>query len=409
MISDDCSMIATISRPFRFPSGIWHMPFNFLDQQFPVEMLEQAKANCPNVSIVENEETGATEVQFDCPSGLNFVPTPLFDGPLHDQQFSDATIFWLYALLGRMFHYVGKQGGDNWEIMVFLMGAPGSFKSSIIAILQKFLQACQVGILGTRVEAQFPIDDLMGKLMAFMTECGGCTLERDLLKQMSSGDSLRVAGKHKTAICVPEWIIPLLFAGNAFLNVIDTDGSLCRRVALFPFLYMLRDGQGVTDLADRIFRTEGPLLLIKWNTLYLKMRSSIKSRIQGLLPADIRAATRQAVMAGDSFKSFFAQSLIISGSHNDFIPWEDVMEAYKKWCKLTGILPYMVDCNSVEVQAMLKGFGVRLSRHRSPVSLIKARPRAVDDPPFRNVLEVGDVRRDGDEEESSSSGQDDAQ
>ena len=100
-----------------------------------------------------------------------------------------------------------KRDGDNWETMVFLMGAPGSFKSSIAAIVQMYVQASQIGILGTQVESQFPIDDMLGKLMGFMTECGGCTLERDLLKQMASGDSVRVNGKHKTAINVPNWIV----------------------------------------------------------------------------------------------------------------------------------------------------------------------------------------------------------
>jgi hypothetical protein len=368
------------------------MPFNFLEQNFPAEMLERAKATCP--SLVEGEFVGAE----------TFEPaTPLFDGPLKDQEFTLPTVMWLYALIGRMFHYVGKRDGDNWEVIVFLMGAPGSFKSSIIAIIQKYMQASQLGILGTRVEVQFPIDELVGKLMAFMSECGGCTLERDLLKQMASGDSVRVYGKYKTAVNVANWNIPLLFAGNAFLNVVDTDGSLCRRVALFPFLHMLREGQGVTDLADRIFRDEGPLLLIKWNTLYLKLRSSINTRIQSLLPSQVREATRQAVMAGDSFKTFFAQEIIVTGSSNDRIPWIDVLKTYQAWCKMTGRKAYVVDPTGVEEQAMLRGFGVRLSRHTSPVSVVKARPRRSDDTPFRNVLEVMDVRRGGEEEEESGS------
>jgi hypothetical protein len=359
------------------------MPFNFLDQQFPVDMLERAKITCPGADFV-----GADKYE---------PATPLFDGPLNDQQFTLPTIMWLYALLGRMFHYVGKRDGDNWETMVFLMGAPGSFKSSIIAIVQMFLQPSQLGILGTRVETQFPIDDLIGKLMGFMSECGGCTLERDLLKQMASGDSVRVAGKHKTAVNVPNWIIPLLFAGNAFLNVVDTDGSLCRRVALFPFLYMLREGQGITDLAERIFRDEGPLLLIKWNTLYCKLRSTIKQRIQSLLPAQIREATRQAVMAGDSFKTFFAQEIIVSTG--DRIAWTDVLNAYKKWCKMTGRKAYMVDPTNVEEQAMLRSFGFYICETTSPISIVNARPRKPDDPPFQNVLQVKLVNRGEQEEE----------
>jgi hypothetical protein len=354
------------------------MPFNFLDQHFPVEMLELAKNSCPE--LVGTNFVGAETFQ---------PATPLFDGPLNDQQFTLPTIMWLYALLGRMFHYVGKRDGDNWETLVFLMGAPGSFKSSIVTIVQMFLQPSQLGILGTRVETQFPIDDLIGKLMGFMTECGGCTLERDLLKQMASGDSVRVAGKHKTAINVPNWMIPLLFAGNAFLNVVDTDGSLCRRVALFPFLCMLKDGQAVTDLAERIFREEGPLLLIKWNTLYCKLRSTVRRRIQDLLPPQIREATRQAVMAGDSFKSFVAQEIIVTGDRSDRMTWKDVLTAYHKWCKVTGRKPYVVDLTKVEEQAMLRGFGITVLCD----TLQGVRARGLQDMPFRNVLQVKDVQR----------------
>lgn len=81
--------------------------------------------------------------------------------------------------------------------------------------------------------------------------------------------------------------------------------------------------------------------------------------------------------------------------------WTDVLKAYKAWCKLTGRKAYMVDPTKVEEQAMFRSFGIRLSRTASPVSLLRARPRTPDDPPFRNVLEVKTVRRDGEEEEDS--------
>ncbi len=110
---------------------------------------------------------------------------------------------WLYGLLGRMFHDVSRTRGDNWEVLLFLIGAPGTGKSSIVSLLQSFLQPDQVGMLPTRVEPQFPVASLVGKLMAFMTECGGCTLERDLLKLMASGDPVKVNAKHREATACP--------------------------------------------------------------------------------------------------------------------------------------------------------------------------------------------------------------
>jgi hypothetical protein len=377
------------------------MPFNFIDQQFPVDMLEHAKANCPKVSIGVNAETGKKEVKFDGPLGCDFVPTPLFDGPLLDQEFSPATMFWLYALLGRMFHYISKKG-DNWEIVLFLIGAPSSFKSSIIAILSSFFQPDQVGVIGTNVESTFPLDGVLGKLVALMTECASCTLARDLYKLIGSGDPVRVNGKYKTAINVPNWIIPLLFGGNAFMDMTDTDGSVERRSAVFPFLFMLRDGEGATDLAQRIFAEEGPLLLIKWNTLYLELCRVVKVRIQSLLPAEIREATRQCIMANDSFKSFLGRDFIVTDSSDDRIPWTQVWSSYLQWCKTAGRAAYAVDPLKVEVQAMFKRMGIRLSRKSNPVSLVRFRARTVDDPPFQNVFEVRDVRRGHEQYDGSS-------
>jgi hypothetical protein len=378
------------------------MPFNFIDQQFPVDMLEQAKANCPKVSIGVNAETGKKEVKFDGPLGCDFVPTPLFDGPLLDQEFSPATMFWLYALLGRMFHYISKKG-DNWEIVLFLIGAPSSFKSSIIAILSSFFQPDQVGVIGTNVESTFPLDGVLGKLVALMTECASCTLARDLYKLIGSGDPVRVNGKYKTAINVPNWIIPLLFGGNAFMDMPDTDGSVERRSAVFPFLFMLRDGEGATDLAQRIFAEEGPLLLIKWNTLYLELCRVVKVRIQSLLPTEIREATRQCIMANDSFKSFLGRDFIVTDSSDDRIPWTQVWSSYLQWCKTAGRAAYAVDPLKVEVQAMFKRMGVRLSRKSNPVSLVRIRARTLNDPPFQNIFEVRDVRRGHEQDADGSS------
>lgn len=58
------------------------MPFNFINQHFPVEALDLAKATCPRVVLVSD---GGTRVVFECAS-FDQPATPLFDGPLLDQQ-----------------------------------------------------------------------------------------------------------------------------------------------------------------------------------------------------------------------------------------------------------------------------------------------------------------------------------
>lgn len=356
------------------------MPFNYLDVVFPVDALEQAKASCPQVRLNQDGELEFEGGAFQC-------QTPLFDGTLHDQRFTPAMIFCLYALLGRMFYYVGKQNGDNWEVVLFLLGAPKTFKSSIISILQWFFQVEQVGVIGTRVEKQFPLDGIPGKLIGVMAESGGCTMDRDLFKQVASGDPIKISGKYKTATNLPNWLIPLIFAGNSFFRMHDMDGSVERRVAVFPFRYITSSSS--PDLVQRIIQEEGPLLLIKWNTMYRAVLTCIGRRsIQPLLPRLVREATHQAVISGDSFKSFVDQQLI--PEEHQRLTWGNLWQAFLAWCRNTGRIPYAVDPFSVEVQTMFRScLQVHLSQSASPLTLVGVRLRNHQaDAPYQSVFEV---------------------
>lgn len=318
-------------------------------------------------------------------AGALLERTPLFDGALRDQGFTDDVIVWLYALLGRLFHYVGKQDGDNWEIAPFLIGASGTFKSSIVQIVQSFFQPNQVGVIATDVEPRFPLDGIPGKMIAVMTECSGCKLDRDLLKLIVSGDPVRVGGKHKTAIDVPNWIIPMFFAGNGFLDMRDRDGAIERRCAVFPFTRMLRPGQGAVDLAERIIRDEGPLLLIKWNTAYLSKRSNLAGqRIQSVLPDLIKDATREILMRNDSFKSFMFKAVVIQEGAQ--IAWGGLLQAYEMWCRIGRLPVQPVNHESVDVQVMLARFGGATINNNLVVTGLRL--RLPNDPPYMSVFQI---------------------
>jgi hypothetical protein len=168
------------------------MPFNCLgEEDLPLAALDQARRCCPVVSV---EGVGDKKVIFTpSPSGGEFIETPLFDQLLIDQDFDEEVRHWKYGLFGRMFHRVGKNNGDNWEICQIALGAPGTGKSSEISVLQSYLQPGQFGVIAAKTEKRFPITSLQGMLMVFLTETGGCDLDKELLKQMISGDPVTVA------------------------------------------------------------------------------------------------------------------------------------------------------------------------------------------------------------------------
>lgn len=376
------------------------MPFHFIDKQLPEDVLEHVQ--CPTIRVCDDH------VEFD--GSPDFVPTPLFDGLLRDQCFSVPMMMWLYALLGRLFHDASKsERGDNWEVVTLLLGAPGTGKSSVVALMQSYFQPSQVGIIPTTVEPLFPIASLRGKLLMVMTECGGCTLERDLFKQMASGDPVKLNTKHVSGVQETHFALPGLFAGNSFMAFGDTDGSAERRCAVFPFTRVLGAGHGVTDLVARIVAAEGPQLLIKCNTLYVAMKRAIHAPIHALLPPEVRDATCQALDEKDSLRAFFAQQCVVTRLPTDRVPWSAMVATYRAWCRATGKAPYAADPFAMEVQTLLRRLQLRLSRSRhAPATLVGIRPRAAGDPPYRSVFEVRHVQRDDEQQEQEESGSEDS-
>lgn len=353
------------------------MPFNFLDEDFPIDKLEDAKANCPKVTVEKDL------IEF---GEGNLLDTPLFEGPLRDQGFDRDVIFWLLTFFGRMFHGIGKSQGDNWEILPCCQGAPGTFKSSIITILKSFLQPSQFGVLATTTERSFPIASLYGKLMVFLTEMHGCDLDKELLKQMICGDPVTVSTKYKSATSLPEWNTPMWFAGNGFLAHRDPEGALLRRSAVFPFTFMLPKGHGDVTLVSRIIKSERTLILIKANTLYLAMRTAINKPVHELLPALIREATAQAIMQNDPFHTFIVQRNIFELRAR--VQWNELWNSYLEWCRTSGNRPYKADPNSPEIQTLLGRLGISFRTHKGNLWLVNVRPRTETDPPFVPIFQA---------------------
>ena len=371
------------------------MPFNSLDRPLPLDVLEEAKRTCPTVSV-----TAEGIVHFEEQEGVEFVPTPLYDGPLADQGFDTAVRMWKYAFFGRMFHRVGKSNGDNWEVCPSCQGAPSTFKSSDVTLLQSYLQPHQFGVLANKTEQQFPVSSLRGKLMVFLTETGDCNLDRELLKQMVSGDPVSVTTKFKTAASLAEWDVPMWSCGNRFLAVLDPDGSVERRYAVFPYTRVLPVGAGDTGLVARILEKEQVLLLIKSNTLYLHMRKTLKQPVHSLLPPLLRKATRQAVMQNDSLRSFLTQEYVVEESART--RWSTLWDEYMAWSRRHHRPTYTADPHTAEVQTMLHKLGAISRMHRGELWLRNFRRRTASDPPYESVFTVQQMRRAQDDEDEEA-------
>ncbi len=127
---------------------------------------------------------------------------------------------------------------------------------------------------------------------------------------MIAGDCVAVSVKFKSASMMPNWDIPVWFCGNGFFKCHDTDGSLERRCALFPFTRLIPQGKGDVNLVKDSVARERIHLLIQSNTLYLSMKSVVKELIHPLLPQLIRDASSQALQKHDSLRAYMAQNYV---------------------------------------------------------------------------------------------------
>jgi hypothetical protein len=372
------------------------MPFNCLEEDLPLDALDQARRHCPVVTVTAVGGGGADKEVIFTPSldGGVFIETPLFDQLLIDQDFDAEVRHWKYGLFGRMFHRVGKNNGDNWEICHIALGAPGTGKSSEISVLQSYLQPGQFGVIATKTEKRFPITSLQGMLMVFLTETGGCDLDKELLKQMISGDPVTVATKFKMASTLSNWDVPVWMAGNQFLDCIDPDGSLERRCGVFPYTRLLPQGQGDVGLVRRIIEQERALILIKCNTLYLAMKRAIREPIHPLLPSLVKRATSQALMQKDSLRMYLMQQHVSeSGNVAARIAWKTFWEKYLEWCRYTGNRPYTADPHCAEIRTMVDKVGGRFTVHKGSMWLVYIRARLATDKPFESAFQVRTIDR----------------
>jgi hypothetical protein len=163
-----------------------------------------------------------------------------------------------------------------------------------------------------------------------------------------------------------------------------------RRSAVFPFLYVLSDAEGETDLVKRIIDAEQALLIIKWNTLYRAVRAAVNQRIPPLLPQEIRDATRGAVISNDSFRLFLAQETVITEQDGDRISWTSLRTEYNRWCSASGRSSYVVDPALPEVSTLFARMRVRIDDGAAEGAqmLVGIRRRTARDPPYRSPLQI---------------------
>ena len=192
------------------------------------------------------------------------IPTPPLDKIFDDQGLPTDAKFVIMALFGRHFHDLNKL--EQWRVALFVLGLPGTGKSTLAEYLLKLFDEEDIGIMSSDMEKQFGVSAFADAFVAVCSEVSErFQLTHTMLQSMIDGEWVSFARKYMKATKM-KWAAHCLF----FANVIpphwnEYGGNLLRRFVCVMFTNMIINM--VSDLEAQ-FREYLGNILHKLNLCY---------------------------------------------------------------------------------------------------------------------------------------------
>jgi phage/plasmid-associated DNA primase len=204
---------------------------------------------------------------WDCPLSTQIAP----EEKKEDDNTREDPIFMLEALIGRLFHPVGRF--DRWSVMLFVLGDANTGKSTILQLVSKMFPVGSVANISANHEKQFGLEKLVNARLILCMD-----LPKDMCQVLSqtewqscvSGEYVSVPRKNKVALSVPEWSAPFFWAGNSSPNYRDNAGSASRRLATYRFETVIAKRD--TMLVAKVLDTELVAIMLRCLTRYHDLR-----------------------------------------------------------------------------------------------------------------------------------------
>lgn len=296
------------------------------------------------------------------------IPTPVMDSLLAYQGHTGLALDVIYGMLGRSHYEVGQH--DDWQVVPFFNGKPGTGKSTIVNyIIRKFYDAADVGVLSAAIEPNYPLQALYKCLIVLgpeMTAGVASRLDRTTYQSMiSGGDCIIVAIKHKLAVNLPSWNIPMVLAGNEFPAYSDTQGSVLRRTFPIPHNIAVRQEDGTIKAR---LAAELPAAIVKLDRAYRWLLGEVGPG--GIarwpsMPASLKAAHADAASAMDPIHGFLTSGACELAPGNDevYVPLRDFKDAYKKYVFDTFHNPREVASLTPEVLKTFDRYDLKVAKN----------------------------------------------
>lgn len=301
-------MVKKNRHSFAFKNGVYFIDAvdddgNWCDKFYPYDGDHKPPSN-----VVSCKYSDVDFEHFD--KEITDIPTPTLDSVLKYQKYTDEDLHWVYVFLGRLLFDVGDK--DGWQVMMYFKGQAGSGKSTIINhVCKNFYEPDDVSCISNNTEKQFGLGSICDSFLVVGPEIKrDFKLEQAEFQSMTSGEAMSVAQKYKNTKEI-NWKSPLVFAGNEVPDWIDNSGSLQRRMVIFQFNEIVRNGD--TTLGKRI-QKEYPAILLKAVRSYMLEAKRCGSKdVWNYLPKRFTDYKNAMAESTNSLVSFFRSDAVKLG------------------------------------------------------------------------------------------------
>lgn len=282
---------------------------------------------------MEFDEEGM-EREMTSMGGRNFMlikMDPIYQ-ILNVQDFSAIECMWIFGLLGRMMHPLGKM--DNWSVFLYFLGLAGTGKSSLLRLLASLFNPTDVGFLNNELQRTFSIEGIADKLVYFALDIDEhFGLDQATFQSMVCGEEVSVLRKYKTPVTTV-WKSHGGFAGNKLPPWTDNGGSLSRRLVIVEFMRIVKKVdpalfQNCLKLKDRFLK------VINAAYHYLTEKHA-GSSIKDVMPPKFRESEKKALLELNILSSFIKDNCELEPEPTKpsyFASFKEFTTAFKDYCK----------------------------------------------------------------------------
>jgi hypothetical protein len=289
------------------------------------------------------------------PSPLN-IHMPHIKSIFQAQGYDDREMFFIFALLGRLFH-IGKRF-DNWSVFPWFLGIGATGKSTILKLVAMMYNPEDVGYLPNRPSDSFAMASIYSGLLWFALDVDyQFNFDQATWCSMVSHEPVVINVKFKDQIS-KEWESHGAAASNTMpAKFLSVGGNMTRRIVNIEFTKIIQNSN--PNLFEWCVK-ERPEFLHVLNSCYLMAAEKFRNvTFKSQLPQKFKEMEKRCMREMNPLDSFVNEScVLVNADQKQGMSKDEFTKAYKWWVSHNNLSQQQCKLTNVSFHS-LSSYGVR--------------------------------------------------